>query len=66
MKLQINGEIREVPASENVRQLLENLKITPGRIAVEVNQQIVRRQDWEQTALREFDRVEIVQFVGGG
>lgn len=66
MKLEINGESRSVPASASVRELLENLGIKPDRIAVELNRRIIRRQDWDQTALKDLDKVEIVQFVGGG
>ena len=66
MKLEINGEVREVPASANVRELLDNLGIKPDRIAVELNRAIVKRRDWDGTALKDLDKVEIVQFVGGG
>ncbi len=66
IRLEINGEVRCVPVSANVRELLENLGIKPDRVAVELNRRIVRRQDWEGTAVRELDRLEIVQFVGGG
>lgn len=66
MKLEINGEVRCVPTSANIRELLDNLGIKPDRIAVELNRTIVRRRDWDGAAIREFDKVEIVQFVGGG
>jgi thiamine biosynthesis protein ThiS len=66
MKLEINGEAKSVPVSATVRELLENLGIKLDRVAVEVNRHIVKRQDWNQTAVKEFDRIEIVQFVGGG
>ncbi len=66
MKLEINGEMRSVPLSANIEELIGNLGIKPHRIAVEVNRSIIRRQDWNRTALKELDRVEIVQFVGGG
>ncbi len=66
MKLEINGERKTVPASATVRDLLDNLGIKPDRIAVELNRQIIRRQDWDHTALSELDKLEIVQFVGGG
>lgn len=66
MKLEINGEERSVPSSATVRELLEKLKIKPDRIAVELNRRIIRRRDWGQTALKDFDKIEIVQFVGGG
>jgi len=66
MRLEINGERRSVPASATVRELLENLGIKPDRIAVELNRQIIRRQEWDRTALSDMDKIEIVQFVGGG
>ncbi len=66
MKLEINGELRLVPASATVRELLENLSIKPDRIAVELNRRIVRRHEWDRIALKDNDKIEIVQFVGGG
>ncbi len=66
MKLEINGEARQVPVSANIRELLENLGIKPDRIAVELNRAIVKRRDWDETALKDLDKIEIVQFVGGG
>ncbi len=66
MKLEINGEVKWVPASANVRELLDNLGIKPDRIAVELNRAIIRRRDWDATALKDLDKIEIVQFVGGG
>jgi sulfur carrier protein len=66
MTLDINGESRTVPAAANVAELIYVLGIPPGRIAVEVNGKIIRRGEWEQTAISNHDRVEIIQFVGGG
>ncbi len=66
MVLEINGEMRTISPVSNLRQLLEQLGISEGRVAVEVNRKIIRRGDWETTALSDRDRVEIVQFVGGG
>ena len=66
MTLQLNGEARSVPESCNVQDLIRFLGIAEERIAVEVNRRIVRRADWSGTGLRSGDRVEIVQFVGGG
>ena len=66
MKLEINGEPREVPSVANVRELLQFLGIAEDRVAVEVNRKIIRRADWESTPVFSLDRVEIVQFVGGG
>jgi len=66
MKLEVNGEARDVARAGNVRELLESLGVGEGRVAVEVNRRIIRRAAWEETPLAEGDHVEIVQFVGGG
>lgn len=59
--------MRELEQSEIVlADLVRELSLAPQRIAVEVNKQIVRRNDWEHTSIRDGDRIEIVHFVGGG
>jgi len=47
-------------------ELIEQLGIKQDRVAVELNRNIVPRVQWEQTALSQGDRIEIVHFVGGG
>ena len=66
MTLIINGESRTLPSVSNVRELLTFLGVGENHVAVEVNRRIIRRREWEQTRLSNLDRVEIVQFVGGG
>ncbi len=65
MRISINGDIKET-SQRTVAGLLEELGITSGMVAVEVNLKVVRRADHENTALRDGDQVEIVKFVGGG
>jgi sulfur carrier protein len=64
--LEINGETRTIPPVSNVTELLEVLGISGSRAAVEINRKIIRRGEWESTPISNLDRVEIVQFVGGG
>ena len=66
MQVEVNGEPRELDPRSSVSDLVERLGLVPQRIAVELNQRVIRRADWEQTFLNENDRVEIVHFVGGG
>jgi sulfur carrier protein len=65
MKLTVNGEEREF-AGETLSDLLASLEIEQVRVAVEVNLDIIPKVEYDNTALREGDNVEIVQFVGGG
>ena len=64
--IQLNGEPREVKESISLPELIASLSLKPEQVAVEVNQKVVRRAQWESTTLEEADKVEIVHFVGGG
>jgi len=62
----VNGENRKVPEGETVLGLLESMGLDPGRVAVELDLQIVKQARWPTTVLHPGARLEIVQFVGGG
>jgi sulfur carrier protein len=62
----VNGAAQMVPAGVALDRLLEWLKIDASRVAVELDGQIVRKPEWQATAVREGARIEVVWFVGGG
>ncbi len=66
MRVFVNGESRELSGSPSLADLITQLELPATRIAVELNREVVRRNDWSGTMLHEDDRVEIVHFVGGG
>ena len=66
MRLLINGESREFPASLTVADLVRVLDHAGKRIAVERNGEIVARGRHAETVLVDGDRIEIVVAVGGG
>ena len=66
MQIHVNGERRELKDESQLSDLLQELSLAPERVAVELNHEVVRRNDWPNTILKEGDRVEIVHFVGGG
>jgi thiamine biosynthesis protein ThiS len=65
MTLTINGEARTASA-ENLTALVDELRMKPDRVAIELNRQIIPRDQWPQTKLNDGDQLEIVHFVGGG
>ena len=65
MRIQVNGEPREVAAA-TVLALVEELGLDVRKVAVERNLEIVPRSLHAATALGDGDRIEVVQFVGGG
>jgi sulfur carrier protein len=71
MKVHINGEERALanpapPAEFTLAYLVEALEMKSDRVAVELNRDIVPRDRWPETLLKDGDRLEIVHFVGGG
>jgi sulfur carrier protein len=66
VRVQVNGEPREVPAGINIKELLNHMGLMANRLAVEKNLKIVPRAEWEATQVAEGDRFEIVHLVGGG
>ncbi len=66
MKITVNGEERGVPEGLTVSGLLAELGISSRGRAVELNKNVVFRQEHETTRLKEGDRVEIITMVGGG
>ena len=69
MKLLINGterDLTQLQAGATLAQALEALELKADRIAVEHNGAILARASWPVTQLQDGDKLEIVQFVGGG
>src|SRR5205809_113850 len=64
--IQLNGEPREIPDGLTLAVLIDWLKLPADRVAVERNLEIVSRGNWGQTPVHAGDRLEVVQFVGGG
>lgn len=65
MRIQVNGDERDVTA-RTVLALVQELGFDVRKVAVERNLAIVPRSLHGDTALAEGDRIELVQFVGGG
>ena len=65
MTLTINGERREVSDGLTVSALVTQLGVR-GRVAVELNGEVLRQAQHPEIALRDGDTLEVVTFVGGG
>ena len=65
MKLIINGKEKELDCG-NIINLLNSLNLNKDTVAVELNKNIVHRQDFDNTKLNDNDKLEIVKVVGGG
>lgn len=65
MQITVNGQAKQVAEGSSVSTLLEQMKLTPDRVAVELNRRLLKTERYGE-ALKEGDEVEIVTFVGGG
>ena len=65
MRIRLNGEERQTGAA-TIADLLRELDVERGRVAVEVNLEIVRKAEYDTRPVSDGDSIEIVNFVGGG
>ena len=65
-KIQLNGDLYEINNGTNLNELLNKLKIQKNKVAIEVNGEIVEKNKYPNLILNKGDKVEIVQFIGGG
>ena len=66
MTITLNGEKREVPDNITVIGLLMHLNIQHQRVAVELNESIIKKDSYASTDIKDGDALEVVSFMGGG
>ena len=66
IQIKVNGEDYQLVAAAKVSDLIAKMALTPERLAIELNLNILPRAKWNETVLQEGDKLEIVHFVGGG
>jgi sulfur carrier protein len=67
MKITINGDATEVSDGLTVAGLLVERKVKmPEMVSVEVNGEILKREDFSATTINDGDAVEFLYFMGGG
>lgn len=66
MRIEVNGEAREIAPDTTVLGLLQVLGVGDGPVAVERNHEIVPRAAHATTLVHDGDKLEVVHFVGGG
>jgi thiamine biosynthesis protein ThiS len=62
----LNGENSQFEQKICISELLKQLHLSDKRLAVEVNQAIIMRSEFDNFILSDDDQVEIVQAIGGG
>lgn len=66
MEVVLNGNIEKLNEEMNLSDFVFSKGLNPDTIIVEHNENIVKKQEWTSVILRDKDRLEILNFVGGG
>ncbi len=66
MTLIINGEIKKFPDNSTLQNIITNLQIENKVMAAAVNMNIVKKDEWSSFIPKNDDKIELLQFVGGG
>lgn len=66
MQIQLNGETKPIAPGLTAAQLIEELGLTGKRLAIEVNEEILPRSEYDNYQFQTNDKVEIVHAIGGG
>jgi sulfur carrier protein len=65
MQIVVNGDTIQTEA-KTIEALLKELNIFQKTMAAAINMEIVKKENWKTAAIKEGDRIEFLQFVGGG
>ncbi len=65
-KIQLNGKMHQIKTGCNIQKLLKILRKDNNKVAVELNGEIADKNKYSKILLKKNDKIEIVQFIGGG
>lgn len=66
MQITVNGESVELDSPMTVQQVLDTVDVPPNYLAVEVNAEVVPREEFTTRVVKQGDDIEVVTLVGGG
>ncbi len=66
MHIIVNGQAKEYTQEMTIHKVLENLSLVGKVMAAAVNMEIVKQDNWTHYTLHDGDKLELLDFVGGG
>ena len=66
IKIIVNGKQIKVNAKFSIKNVMDKLKMPIGKVAIELNREIINKKNINKIFLKTGDKVEIVHFIGGG
>ena len=65
-KIQLNGKKLKIKNNLSIKDLLKKYKLNERKIAIEINGMILPKNHYKKKKIKNKDKIEIVQFIGGG
>ena len=62
----INGDLFTFDQDQSIQEVLHSLELDPKRVIVELNKELIKQDKYEEYTVREDDRLELLEIVGGG
>ena len=66
IKIKLNGKMVLISKNSSLKNLVTKFKIPLNKVAIEVNMEIIDKKKLNKTIIKSADKIEIVQFIGGG
>lgn len=66
MELIVNGQEKSFENESSLQDIIVSLKIEDKVMAAAVNMEIVKKDEWSNFTPKQNDKIELLQFVGGG
>ena len=66
IKIIVNGKQIMVNVKFSIKNVIDKLKMPIGKVAIELNREIINKKNINKIFLKTGDKVEIVHFIGGG
>ena len=66
IKIKVNGKIVSLSKNSTLKNLTSKLKIPLNKVAIELNMEIIDKKKLNKIIIKSSDKIEIVQFIGGG
>ena len=66
VKIKINGKKCTINSKMTLKKLITRFKIPLGKVAIELNENIIDKKKLDKIKINNKDKIEIVHFIGGG
>ena len=66
IEIQLNGLSHKLKVNTNIDSLLNSLSISKHKVAIELNKEVLPKENYSKTIIRNDDEIELVTFIGGG